>query len=821
MPQNSHDQLSLEIYLLGKFRVKAGNAFVEESRWERRSATHLVKLLALTPSHQLYREQIIDLLWVEQDVETGINSLNKAIHAARRALEPSLRKTSESHFILTEKQQVILSAPDHLFIDVDKFESLATEAIKKEEIELCEAALNLYQGDLLVEDLYKDWLTLKRESLSILFRKLVTKSSELFIAGNRYERSIELLKKLAVDEPTDEHVHQQLMRLFALTGSKFQALKQFDLCRNALDELGTKPEPETIELKNQILAGKIGSTITKDPSSIKPKVFHQKYFSKTQPGIRQLTYQQGVIQSAKFSPDGNSIIYSAAWEGNKLELYTTHRKAADSRSLEISETNVFSISHKGEMALALDRNFLRGYINVNTLACSHLFGGAIRKLLDNIQWADWSSDKNGVGAFSERESLAVVREIGGRSRLEYPIGNVLYETGGWISHPRFSPKGDLIAFIDHQTLADDSGTISVVDLHGQVKILSSDWISAQGLAWNSSGEELWFTAAKEGNSRSIYAVGLEADERFLFAGIGSLTLHDLSNENIALITVDKTRIGIIANSIGENEERNLSWNDWSLVRDLSPDGNTILFTEAGESGGNQYATYIRKTDGSPALRLGSGSALALSPDGKYALTRFITEPQRLVLSPTESGMTKLLKRAESNLFYQPWGCWFPDGKRILFAANEADFGTKIYVQDLDGHPICITPNLEGIEIFSPHSISPDEKSVIVTDAAQRVCLLPIEGGEPIPLSNLNPDWLPVRWSEDGSYIYLRRRDKLPAEIHSYELATGQQKKLAELMPKDRTGVFEILRILLTPDAKSCVYSYTRCLSDLFVIEGLE
>ena len=133
-----------------------------------------------------------------------------------------------------------------------------------------------------------------------------------------------------------------------------------------------------------------------------------------------------------------------------------------------------------------------------TLARMPLVGGAPRQVLEDVHWADWSPDGS---------SLAIVRNVGGKDRLEFPIGKVLYETSGWISHPRFSPKGDRLAFIDHAVQGDSIGSVAVVDLNGNKKNLTAEAPGgAMGLAWSPSGDEIWYTAATVGIDRAIYGV---------------------------------------------------------------------------------------------------------------------------------------------------------------------------------------------------------------------------------------------------------------------------------------------------------------------------
>ena len=134
---------------------------------------------------------------------------------------------------------------------------------------------------------------------------------------------------------------------------------------------------------------------------------------------------------ARFAPDGKNIVYSAAWEGNPIDLFITRPDSPESRPFGLSKAEVLSISSEGEMAVLLNSRNVDPYINTGTLGRVPLGGGAPREVLENVQWADWSPDGT---------NFAVVREFGGLSRLEYPIGKVLYQTGGWLSHPRSIPR---------------------------------------------------------------------------------------------------------------------------------------------------------------------------------------------------------------------------------------------------------------------------------------------------------------------------------------------------------------------------------------------
>ena len=152
------------------------------------------------------------------------------------------------------------------------------------------------------------------------------------------------------------------------------------------------------------------------------------------PLYHEITFRRGEIRSARFAPDGQTILYSASWQGNPVEIFAARQGTVESRSLGLGRAELLGVSSTGEMALSLGSHPIGTWVNVGTLARAPLAGGAPRPILEDVESADWSPDGT---------SLAVVRNVSGRERLEYPIGKVLYETsGGWISYPRVSPKGD-------------------------------------------------------------------------------------------------------------------------------------------------------------------------------------------------------------------------------------------------------------------------------------------------------------------------------------------------------------------------------------------
>jgi predicted ATPase/DNA-binding SARP family transcriptional activator len=258
MPRKKPTDAPLRIEMLGTFRLSVDGVPVEAARWSRRKSKLLVKLLALQPQHQLHREQIIELLWPDQGFSASVNNLYKTVHATRRALEPELVSGNDSHFILTQDQHVMLRAPHELWIDIEVFQRFASDALKHADVRACEAALSLYQGDLLAEDPYEDWINARREQLRQTYHSLLSKFSKLYKELGQYERSVSLLEELIARDVLNEQAYRQLMLLYALQGKRHEALRLFEQCRGVLRrEINAEPDKTTIGVYEQIVAGHV------------------------------------------------------------------------------------------------------------------------------------------------------------------------------------------------------------------------------------------------------------------------------------------------------------------------------------------------------------------------------------------------------------------------------------------------------------------------------------------------------------------------------------------------------------------------------------
>ena len=519
------------------------------------------------------------------------------------------------------------------------------------------------------------------------------------------------------------------------------------------------------------------------------------------PSFQRLSFRRGAIFSARFAPDSQTVIYGAAWEGAPIELFSTQIGALGSRPLDLGATDVLSISSNGELAVSIDRRFVAGFETSGTLARVSLAGGAPKVLLENVHEADWGPDG---------ESLAVARLVDGRYRLEYPIGEVRYETDGWIGEMKVSPDGRHIAFVDHPVRGDNVGSVKIVDLSGEVTTI--DVQGSQGLAWTPGGTEVWVA-----HGRSIRALTLDGEQRLVWSGAITIRLLDIDQNGRLLVAPTTVRREMAGRAPGA-EEINLSWFDWTGPRDLSTDGRTVLFDEGNTGDAEGYWVFLRGTDGSPPVRLGNGVGVAISPDGEKVLiiSYPFTDP-KLVLLPVGAGEHQEVEVGDIRL--QPLAIWQPDGRGFVFAGSKEGEGTRLFHKNMEsGEVRPVTP--PGVELNEPRSLSPDGQSVVVRSAEGQLTRYPVAGGEAEPIRGAEPDDFPIRFDESGQFLYVLRFGGVPSPVFKLELATGERTLSGQLAPSDPAGVFDVDKLFMTADGSAYVYSYRRFLSDLFVVEGL-
>lgn len=523
------------------------------------------------------------------------------------------------------------------------------------------------------------------------------------------------------------------------------------------------------------------------------------------PDFQQLTFRRGTVWSARFAPEGETVLFGARWEGQPLEVYLAQPGQPEARPLQHGGADLLAVSRSGGMLLSRDRRYLGLWVQSGTLARASLSGGEPRDVLEDVEWADFGPDES---------EIAIVRRAGGRRRLEFPIGTVQHESPGWISHPRVSPDGTSVAFLDHPVWFDDGGSVALVDRSGARTVLDDACTSVQGLAWARDGRSVYYTAARGGANRALYAAAPGGRPRLLLAAPVSLTVHDVAASGAILLAREEVRAGLIARLPG-GDEHDLSWLDYSVLRDLSADGRRLLFTEGGQGGGAAYGVYLRTADGAPAVRLGDGDAMAISPDGKLVAAAPNRSPRPVVLLPTGAGQARELPSDQINHLRARW---LPGGEALVFVGHEPGRSNRLWVQSSRGGAARpISPEGVGVEL----AVAPDGSTVAGVDADQQVWLHFLDGAPPRRLDVVPAEMAPVGWSADGRRLFVADTRALPAVLHVLDLTSGKLERVRELLPADPAGLVRVRGLQVAAGGEAYAYSYFRVLSELLVVRGVE
>ena len=535
------------------------------------------------------------------------------------------------------------------------------------------------------------------------------------------------------------------------------------------------------------------------------------------PSFQRLTYRPGEVASARFAPDGETIVYSAKWGTRPMELFSTRTSTrGEPRSLSLTDALIMGISLREEMALLLRPRLFTAGAYEGTLARAPLAGGAPREILEGVVAADWSPDG---------KDLAVVHVVGEQYRLEYPIGRVLYSPDPpvWLSNLRVSPAGDRIAFQEHLFRRDNGGNVGSVDRQGREQTLASGFADLAGLCWSPSGDEIWFGGNAGGRaiSHQVRAVSLSGRQRPVTELLGNFEIFDVSHTGQVLGANNTGGTEVRARARGAAEEADLYAADYSFPSDLSDDGKLVLGTDTGEGGGANLSFYLQGTDGSPPIWLGEGDGQALSPDRRLALAVLTrSQPQRLIVVPVGAGETRTLDPGPITEYRR--AVWDGTGRRVLFAGVDKQGSLRVYVQDVaGGPPRAVTP--DGVELAKiGRPVAPDGERMAAIGPDDIPALYPLAGGEPVIIPGVGRDDVVLSWTTDGRALLVAKYDEgddVPPRIERVDLATGQTRPWKGSLRPPPAGL-QSTRILVTPDGESYAYSYLRAQADLYVASNL-
>jgi len=437
-----------------------------------------------------------------------------------------------------------------------------------------------------------------------------------------------------------------------------------------------------------------------------------------------------------------------------------------------------------------------------------LSGGTPRERLSDVKDADWDP---------EGRELAVVRIVDERSRLEYPIGRVLYEPAGEIDSIRVLPDGRIAVL---ERLADGGGrpfAVSVVDPRGTRTVLSAGWAdpASSRMGWSPSGEV--FFSASDGGLAALYAVSTGGRGRLVARVPGDLFFDDVDRRGRVLTVRASPRGGVLALPAGASQEHDVSWLDFSQAVDLSADGRQILLGDIGADYAGTGGIALRTTDVAAPVVLGRGSPLALSPDGRQvlALPSTFGSGDRLLVVPAGAGEPRELRHPSIPRFSE--GAWFPDGRHVAVVGGPDESRSRLFLWDVDNAaaPLALSP--EGR--FGHPVVAPDGRTLTATRSGAPLSLYAVDGGPARPLPGATAEDEPLRWSADGRSLFVRRGSGLPAVVERVEVATGRRQPWKVLQPADPAGVFEISSILVAADGRSYAYTFATQIGTLYLAEG--
>jgi Tol biopolymer transport system component len=530
--------------------------------------------------------------------------------------------------------------------------------------------------------------------------------------------------------------------------------------------------------------------------------------------ISQLTFRHGNIGKARFAPDGQSVIYSAAWNGEPFRLYSTRLGSAQSRAIDLAPADLLALSKQGQLAVSPSRPAIDGWEPRGTLAVTALAGGAPRELYTDVVGADWTPDGT---------AMAIVRRVGSGARLEFPVGTTVH-AAPTILPPRISPDGAHVCFFAGAAY----GELWVGERAGSARLLAGALGRGGHCAWTPDGREI-FVEAGGGMHMTLEAIDLSGRRRTVASYAGMIQIEDIAPDGKVLMSAGTLRFSVHSSAAGG--ERDLTVFDATRLFHLAHDGQQALMWDNSPGAGRSLA-FLARTDGTPAVALGPGAPMALSPDGQWAavIGDGVTNRRirnKLTLIPTGAGAARtvdvpidLEPLYGSGMGRTDWSRrtydFSADGSRLLIPFGHAPGRPpRVYVYELSRDSMkAITP--EGTT--GPAVISPDGRLVAVSEES-RVRVYSVDDGTVRVLPGVPEPGNVAAWSADGTSLLIVEQVEERARVFHRDVVSGARQFVREIRVPEPAGVTAI-DILVSPDAQS--YGYTRQLrlANLFVVEGL-
>ena len=531
------------------------------------------------------------------------------------------------------------------------------------------------------------------------------------------------------------------------------------------------------------------------------------------PAITRLTFERGVIRSARFAPDGQTIVYGARWNGGPLRMFVARSDTGESKPLDLPDADVLAVAKTGDMLLSLGRRNLTSWTSEGTLARARLFGSSAREVLEHVRDAD----------FLPGDQLAIIRRVDGRDRLEVPQGTVVFETAGYLSHVRVSPDGRQVGFLEHPLFGDNRGYVALYD-GKTTRRLTPEYNGVEALAWSADGREIWYGGALPEAHWPIKAIdpGVTSprDGRTIWYVPSDLLLLDIDSRGRVLLTGNDAG-AVIAGTAGDHRDRNLAAGQWTVPGHVSRDGRTVLASVMDDANAD-YNLVVRSTAASAPVRIGRGRAQELSADGKWALAITPSEPRRVLVFPTGAGEPRDIDVGDlvpnAATFAEP-------GPGVVVVGARGGSPEAVVVDMSSGKRTTIAlPELRGrafsMRRYLPARAAPDGSLLAVQADDGKVLTWPLPNGGPAREVALADNELFAGWAADPRHIFVALWTGPTARVDSLDIATGRRSTVREITVDDPAGMLTMPDLYLSADAKTYVYAFNRMLSTLYVVTGL-
>jgi hypothetical protein len=509
---------------------------------------------------------------------------------------------------------------------------------------------------------------------------------------------------------------------------------------------------------------------------------------------QRLTYRRGAVFEARFVP-GGGVAFSAAWDGQPVDVYEA-TSGRDARARGLPGSQLLAVGRSGDLALVHDaRPFVGGY-PLGRLALVQP-SGRTRDLAANVTAADFSP--------TGPPALAIGRRLdSGEWAIEWPQGREVYRSRLPVSYVRVAPNGDL-GWLENDSVLRTRVMWRPND--GAPQVLVTQAISPGGLAWSPDGAELWYTAPRTAtlDDSEIHAVSRTGAVRPLLRQAGSLRLLDAASDGRVLVAVSRTSAELqIADVRGV---RSTGWLGSSYLRDLSADGRWVLFSEDGPGG---FDLYLRRTDGSPAVRVAEGldfNVARLSPDASRVA---LLDGDATVIQPVAAGARRVIAER-----LRP-SAWLPDGRTLVAWSAQAYDGQPVTLDVDAGQP---TPRvLDGVICRSDPVVSIPGRRLACLNGSRLV--VHELGGEARAVELAGAPGNLAGWSADERTIFAYEQGRVPQFVRRIDVQTGAVTDGARLTPPDATGVWRIQPVRVTPDGNTVAYTVSRRLDEAYLYPRL-